>query len=449
MTQRYDTYKDSGVQWLGEIPGHWEVLRIKNICECYGRIGFRGYTTNDFVPEGCGAITISPSNMKDIKMDFSRCSYLSWNKYYESPEIQIKEGDVLFVKTGSTYGKTSYVDYLPTASTINPQIVCFKNHKQSPKFLAFLFNTKVGKMQVEFSLVGGTIPTIAQSKIVNYSFAFPPLSEQRSIVSFLDAKCGKIDEWVTKKQKEVEHLQELKQRVIADAVTRGLNPHVKMKATNIPWLKEIPEHWDCIRLATCILSSVVGSWGVDEKKDGTDILCLRVADFDYNKGIVKEDKLTYRNYEGKLSEEKFFRDGDLLLEKSGGGDIYPVGRVVRFSLNGRIATCSNFIQKLTPNSEIVSSDYLYFWFKMIYSLKINGMYFNQTTGIQNLKVNEYLKQKIYLPPLSEQKQIVSYLDAKTSKIDKLIANITKEIECIKEYKQRLISDVVTGQIKVC
>ena len=86
---------------------------------------------------------------------------------------------------------------------------------------------------------------------------------------------------------------------------------------------------------------------------------------------------------------------------------------------------------------------------MIYSLKINGMYFNQTTGIQNLKVNEYLKQMIYLPPLSEQKQIVSYLDAKTSKIDKLIANITKEIERIKEYKQRLISDVVTGQIKVC
>ena len=77
------------------------------------------------------------------------------------------------------------------------------------------------------------------------------------------------------------------------------------------------------------------------------------------------------------------------------------------------------------------------------------MYFNQTTGIQNLKVNEYLKQMIYLPPLSEQKQIVSYLDAKTSKIDKLIANITKEIERIKEYKQRLISDVVTGQIKVC
>ena len=77
------------------------------------------------------------------------------------------------------------------------------------------------------------------------------------------------------------------------------------------------------------------------------------------------------------------------------------------------------------------------------------MYFNQTTGIQNLKVNEYLKQMIYLPPLSEQKQIVSYLDAKCSKIDKLIANITKEIERIKEYKQRLISDVVTGQIKVC
>ena len=434
MRQRYDTYKDSGVQWLGEIPGHWEVLRIKNICECYGRIGFRGYTTNDFVTEGCGAITISPSNMKDIKMDFSRCSYLSWKKYYESPEIQIKEGDVLFVKTGSTYGKTSYVDYLPTASTINPQIVCFKNHKQSPKFLAFLFNTKVGKMQVEFSLVGGTIPTIAQSKIVNYSFAFPPLSEQRSIVSYLDAKCGKIDEWVTKKQKEVEHLQELKQRVIADAVTRGLNPHVKMKATNIPWLKEIPEHWE-VKPIRAILR---------ENTDKTE--------------TGDEELLSLSQYTGISRKKDAAKIGMFEAESTVGyKKVHPGQFVMNIMLawNGSYAV-SEFEGIISPAYcvfDFISKDekmyYNYLWRLSMYQ----GAFKTESRGIIDSRLrlypSKFLPFPTICPPIEEQKQIVSYLDAKCAKIDKLIANINKEIERIKEYKQRLISDVVTGQIKVC
>ena len=435
MTQRYDTYKDSGVQWLGEIPGHWEMRKMKYI--------FDERSEKNHPNEPMLSATQSEGVILQSKY---QGMVVVVNTGFEGLKL-VKDGDFV-IHLRSFQGGIEYAydrGIISSAYTIlNPKYPEYSAYyKRLFKSISFIDLLKICVTGIREG------QNINYSKLKQFFIPLPPLSEQHSIVSFLDAKCGKIDEWVTKKQKEVEHLQELKQRVIADAVTRGLNPHVKMKATNIPWLKEIPGHWDCIRLTTCILSSVVGSWGVDEKKDGTDILCLRVADFDYNKGIIKEDKLTYRNYEGKLSEEKFFRDGDLLLEKSGGGDIYPVGRVVRFSLNGRIATCSNFIQKLTPNSEIVSSDYLYFWFKMIYSLKINGMYFNQTTGIQNLKVNEYLKQKIYLPPLSEQKQIVSYLDAKTSKIDKLIANITKEIDCIKEYKQRLISDVVTGQIKVC
>ena len=431
--KRYDTYKDSGVQWLGEIPGHWERTRLKNVMKLLN-----------------GRAYLQPELQEIGKYRILRVGNFFTNDrwYYSDMELEpdkyCNKGDLLFAWSAS-FGPYIWNEEKAIYHYHIWKVLLGERYDKLYAYYMFLAFSEVKRRDVHGStMVHLTLQNMNQSYI-----PLPPLSEQRSIVSYLDDKCGKIDEWVTKKQKEVEHLQELKQRVIADAVTRGLNPHVKMKATNIPWLKEIPEHWECIRLTTCILSSVVGSWGVDEKKDGTDILCLRVADFDYNKGIIKEDKLTYRNYEGKLSEEKFFRDGDLLLEKSGGGDIYPVGRVVRFSLNGRIATCSNFIQKLTPNSEIVSSDYLYFWFKMIYSLKINGMYFNQTTGIQNLKVNEYLKQMIYLPPLSEQKQIVSYLNAKCSKIDKLIANITKEIECIKEYKQRLISDVVTGQIKVC
>ena len=95
--------KDSGVEWIGEIPEHWEVKKLKELCKAFGRIGFRGYTTSDLVNEGEGAITISPSNIKKEHMTFEKCSYLSWKKYEESPEIQIFNDDVLIVKTGSTF----------------------------------------------------------------------------------------------------------------------------------------------------------------------------------------------------------------------------------------------------------------------------------------------------------------------------------------------------------
>lgn len=211
--------KDSGVEWIGEIPEHWDVKRIKNVCNCLGRIGFRGYTNDDMVQEGEGAITLSPSNMKNMTMDYSKCSYLSWNKYYESPEIQIQVGDVLFVKTGSTYGKSSYVHEIPMECTINPQIICFKDHRESAKFLNYLLNTPMAKGQVDITVVGGTIPTIAQSKIINYSFAFPPLSEQQSIAQYLDQKCKEIDELISIKKEKIEHLKAYKKSVIYEYVT--------------------------------------------------------------------------------------------------------------------------------------------------------------------------------------------------------------------------------------
>ena len=121
--------KDSGIEWIGEIPKEWTVSRIKYIADIFGRIGFRGYTKEDFVDEGEGAISLSPSNINGMDMSYEKCSYISWKKYYESPEIMVKEGDVIFVKTGSSFGKSSFISKLPMESTINPQLIVFKNIK--------------------------------------------------------------------------------------------------------------------------------------------------------------------------------------------------------------------------------------------------------------------------------------------------------------------------------
>lgn len=210
--------KQSGIDWIGEIPSHWETHRIKNVCNIFGRIGFRGYTNEDLVLEGEGAITLSPSNIIDGKIDYSKCSYLSWEKYYESPEIMIEDGDVIFVKTASV-GKSALINNLPLEATLNPQLVVFKNLKINNRLLAYILKTPLIAAQVQLSVGGSTILTITQNSIENYIMPLPPLTEQQSIADYLDRKCAEIDGLKEKLVKKRETLKELRQSIISEVVT--------------------------------------------------------------------------------------------------------------------------------------------------------------------------------------------------------------------------------------
>lgn len=210
--------KPSGVEWIGEIPEGWSVGRIKNVASLFGRIGFRGYTSDDLNKDGIGAITLSPSNMLPMSMDYTNVTYLSWKKYEESPEIKIQNGDLLMVKTGSSYGKVSFVDNLPREATINPQILRIVPNIHS-KYLGYFLQTTYFSFQVEGGVVGGTIPTISQEKINNFRVILPPPAEQRAIADYLDKKCGEIDELITIKQQKIEALKEYKKSVIFEYVT--------------------------------------------------------------------------------------------------------------------------------------------------------------------------------------------------------------------------------------
>ena len=210
--------KDSGIDWIGEIPEGWKVCRMKNIASLFGRIGFRGYTSDDLNKDGEGAITLSPSNMMPMCMDYSKVTYLSWKKYEESPEIMIQNGDLLMVKTGSSYGKVSYVDKLPKEATINPQILRIVPSVSS-KYLGYYMQTDLFIYQVEGGVVGGTIPTISQEKINNFYVILPSDEEQQSIASYLDTKCAEIDALIAIKQAKIDELKDYKKSVIYEYVT--------------------------------------------------------------------------------------------------------------------------------------------------------------------------------------------------------------------------------------
>lgn len=191
--------------------GDWEEKKLGEFCKLFGRIGFRGYTEKDLVKEGEGAITLSPSNIVDGIMNYSKCTYISWYKYEESPEIKINNGDILLVKTGSTFGKTALVTNLPCEATINPQFVVIKNIKIDNIFLSYLLSHDLIQNQINSTVVGGAIPTMSQEVIKNFNILIPSATkEQQKIGHFF----SKYDSLISAQQKEIDKLKNIKKSLL-------------------------------------------------------------------------------------------------------------------------------------------------------------------------------------------------------------------------------------------
>ena len=172
---------------LFELPSSWSWFRLGEIIEVFGRIGFRGYKKTDLVQKGEGAITMSPSNIsKNGEVSFDSSTYISWEKYEESPEIMLEEGDVVLVKTGSTYGKCGIINEMPEKATINPQLAILKYIKCNRKYLYYVLRSSAAWTQFESFVVGAATPTFSQEKLSNMMIPIPPMAEQERIVNILD-----------------------------------------------------------------------------------------------------------------------------------------------------------------------------------------------------------------------------------------------------------------------
>jgi type I restriction enzyme S subunit len=212
--------KDSGLEWIGGIPESWEISKFKYVSEIYGRIGYRGYTIQDIVSEDKGVITISPSNIKnDLFTIEGDNTYISYEKYYQSPEIMIKSEDIILVKTGSTIGKTSIIPKNTPEMTINPQLVVVKNIKIHNKFLYYQTTCDFIKKSFYVEQTGSSTPTISQEKINNFPILKPTFQEQEQIVQYLDKHTKEIDDLVSMEQNKIELLKEYRQSLISEVIT--------------------------------------------------------------------------------------------------------------------------------------------------------------------------------------------------------------------------------------
>ena len=421
MTQRYSTYKESGVQWLGEIPGHWGLVRVKALLNERTEKSKTGTGEPLSMSQKYGII---PTKDMDIVPN-AASSYVGAKNVYA--------GDIVFNKLKAHLGVFAISQY---DGLVSPDYAVYCSKGLSDKrYIEYQFHTPLYIQEFKRHATGVAIglTRLYTNQLYAIQSIYPPLEEQRAIVTYLDDKCGKIDKLVEGKQKQIELLAEMKQRIIADAVTRGLNPNVKMKATNIPWLKEIPEHWEILRNKTYLLPT-------DEKVGNRkDITLLSLT----KQGVIVRDLS-----EGK---GKFPKDFDTYLVVRPNNlvfclfDIDETPRTVGLVHNYGMLTGAYTNFEVDEN--YMYPEFAYFYYLYVDDIKGLRPYY---TGLRKVvKSSTFLQLRIPVPPLPEQRAIVTYLDDKCGKIDLLVEKLKAEIDAIKEYKQRLISDVVTGQIKVC
>ena len=421
----------------------WKEVRVKDICDIKGRIGYRGYTVDDLVSEGEGAITLSPSNMQNGKMVYDSCSYITWEKYEQSPEIKVKVGDVLFVKTGSTFGKSIRVDYLPMSATINPQI-CILSPYQSYKYLAYIFQSEYVSILVNTSVIGGTIPTISQTKVGNFNIIIPPLPEQHAIANYLDKKLAVIDKHITLLEKKRETYKRLRKNLISQTVRLGLNPNVETKDSGIEWLGEIPKHWEVKRLKDVgfIFSGLSGKSGDDFRDEVSD----------FNKPFIPYTNILNNLYIDISQTKDVIIYDDEIQNRVRKNDLFFLMSSEDYESLGLSSLLTEEVTELYLNSFCkgfrITNQNIY---PKFINFQLHSDLFRDAMRLEgrgftriNLKIDKITSQFISFPPLSEQQAIADYLDTQTHKIDNILENINRQLGKLAQLKKSLINETVTG-----
>lgn len=209
--------KPSGIDWLGDVPEHWEVKKLKYVADIQGRIGFKGYSKSDLVDEG--ALTIGAKHIdKRNLLDLTDPEYISWDKYYESPEIMVKKGDILVTQRGSL-GKVAIIDEEIGEATINPSMLIVKNLLINDQFLFNFFSSNIFIDWIKLVAGGTAVPMISQDQLYNFSLLLPPLQEQTAIVQYIESETANINEKINRVKQEIDLLKEYRQALIFEAVT--------------------------------------------------------------------------------------------------------------------------------------------------------------------------------------------------------------------------------------
>ena len=423
--RRYDSYKDSGVEWLGEVPSHWNLIPNKYIFKL--RKNVVGKRSNEYDLLSLSLKGVIKRDMENPEGKFPA----EFDTYQE-----VKEGDFIFClfdveETPRTVGLSSYHGLITGAYTI------FETNNVDKKFTYYFYLNLDSDKRLK-PLYKGLRNTISKETFFSFNTFIPPLSEQQKIAQFLDDKTAKIDQALDLAEKQIALLKEHKQILIQNAVTRGLNPDVPLKDSGVEWIRQVPEHWDVKKLK---FVSKINQHTLPENTNGSLIIkYVDIGSVSFENGIEKVENFSFKNAPSRA--RRLANKGDIVVStvRTYLKAITMVKEEYQdciFSTGFAVVTSNECLKdsffELYAKSDAFTEQVSVFSKGMSYPA-INS------TDLSNLWIT--------VPPLSEQQKIADYLDTQTAKIDQAIALKTAHIEKLKEYKNVLINDVVTGKVRV-
>lgn len=418
--KKYDSYKDSGVEWIGETPNHWGIKRIKHTTYVKGRIGWQGMRSDEFLEES-DSYVVTGTDFKNGKVKWDTCYQVPIERYDEDPFIQLQNDDLLITKDG-TIGKIAVVKDIPKIATLNSGVFLTRPlyNSYSSEFMYWILFSEVFKSFYDFNKSGSTIQHLYQNVFNEFKFPLPPLEEQTLIANYLDQKTAQLDTLIAKKERLIQLLEEERTAIINQAVTKGLDPTVPMKDSGIEWLGEIPEHWSLTRMRYLC---DIGTGGKDTEN--------------------REDDGEYPFYVRSQTVERistYSFDGEAILTAGDGVGVCKVWHYVneKFDYHQRVYRMSDF--------NGILGRYLYYYLKENFVKEV--MKLSAKSTVDSLRRPMFQNFQIAFGTLEEQKEIIEFLEIHDTKSNALVSKYEQEIELLKEYKTALISEVVTGKVDV-
>lgn len=432
--QKYPKYKNSGVEWIGEIPENWEVRKLKYLIKEHSGNGFpinKQGITNESIP----FLKVSDLNRDGIFIKEST-NYVSEATIKAMKWNLIPINSIITAKIGEALRKNHRkITRIP--SVIDNNCIALEPIGIDVKFNYYLHKI----IDFDWFSNAGAVPSISVINYKNFKIAYPPKQEQEQIASYLDKKTAQIDKAIKQKENLIELLKERKHILINDTITKGLDKNVKLKDSGVEWIGEIPEHWEVRRLAS--LGTFLKGGGI--KRD--DLVETGLPAILYGDIYTKYNYHT-ANTENFISKEtaqksvKIFKN--YILFTGSGETKEEIGKCIVYK--GKSAYVGGDIIIFKQNK--ANSKFLSYALNN-YSSIVQKMIMAKGEIIVHIYGSSLKKLKIVYPPRQEQEQIALYLDKKTVQIDKAI-NLQKDyIAKLKEYKTTLIDSVVTGKVRMC
>ena len=386
-----------------------EWKKLGEVCEIKGRIGFRGYTRDDQVKKGEGAISLSPGNIIDGIIDYTSCTFITWEKYEESPEIMVNEGDIILCKTASV-GKVSRIHYLPEKATINPQLVLIKNIKTNPQYLFYVLDDSHFQNKIKGLAGVGSVPNVSQAKLSSIDIPIPSLSEQNRIVGILDTFTASIDnlkEQIAQRRKQYEYYRD--------------------ELLDLEGKEEKDIHcWG----EFCEMEKGNGVQKVDFVDEGVGCIHYGQIYTHYGPYTYETNKFVSKEVFEKARKAS---KGDIIMTDTS-ENVEDICKSVAYLGEDDIAVSNHaLIIKHQQNPIFLSfstqtNNFLVQKRKYVVGAKVSG-----------IKPDNLAQIKIYLPSLSEQQRIVSILDTFEASIQNLEAQLEQRQKQYEYYRNKLLT----------